>query len=86
MKLVDRVALVTGAASGFGRATAVRLAREGARIVIADLDEGQFVSSYPFESGPQNEDEEGDAEGAEVAIRQTFAQTGPKQLFKAVVA
>jgi NAD(P)-dependent dehydrogenase (short-subunit alcohol dehydrogenase family) len=39
MKLVDRVALVTGAASGFGRATAVRLAREGARIVIADLDE-----------------------------------------------
>lgn len=51
-----------------------------------DLATTQFVSSYPFEGGPQNEDEEGDAEGAEVAIRQTFAQTGPKQLFKAVVA
>jgi hypothetical protein len=33
---------------------------------------GQFVSSVPFEAGPQLEDEEGDAEGAEVAIVQTL--------------
>lgn len=51
-----------------------------------DLATAQFVTSYPFEAGPQNEDEEGDAEGAEVAIVQTFAQTGPKSLNKAVVA
>jgi rhamnulose-1-phosphate aldolase/alcohol dehydrogenase len=36
--LATRIALVTGAASGIGRAIAVRLAAEGACVVIADLD------------------------------------------------
>lgn len=38
MKLGNRVAIVTGGASGIGRAIAFRLAKEGANVAIADID------------------------------------------------
>ena len=37
MRLKEKVAIVTGAASGIGRATAVRFAQEGAKTVLADI-------------------------------------------------
>jgi NAD(P)-dependent dehydrogenase (short-subunit alcohol dehydrogenase family) len=38
-EFTDRVAVVTGAASGIGRALAERCAREGMRVVLADIEE-----------------------------------------------
>jgi NAD(P)-dependent dehydrogenase (short-subunit alcohol dehydrogenase family) len=37
--LEGKIALVTGASSGIGRATALVFAREGAKVIVADLDE-----------------------------------------------
>ncbi|MGI0091554.1 MAG: SDR family NAD(P)-dependent oxidoreductase [Nitrososphaerales archaeon] len=38
MRLQDKVAVVTGAASGIGRETAILFAQEGASVVVADLN------------------------------------------------
>lgn len=42
--LAGRVALVTGGASGLGRATATRFVKQGARVVICDLPSSDGVT------------------------------------------
>ncbi|MCI0709452.1 MAG: 3-oxoacyl-ACP reductase FabG [Chloroflexi bacterium] len=45
MLLEDKIALITGAGNGIGRATAIRFANEGAKVVICDLDESGLAQT-----------------------------------------
>ena len=47
MRLAGKVAVVTGAAGGIGRATVCRFLEEGARVVALDLSTEPLVEDYP---------------------------------------
>lgn len=56
MRLQDKVVVITGAASGFGRAAAVLFAQEGASVVVAD------ILDKPLAKGFEDDLEHGTAE------------------------
>ena len=51
--LEDKVVIITGAASGIGKATALRFAEEGANVVVADFADGTATVKEVTEKGAQ---------------------------------
>jgi 3-oxoacyl-[acyl-carrier protein] reductase len=88
MKLKDRVALVTGAGSGIGQASAVLFAREGARVAVVDLreDAAKATAEQIEKAGGQALAIRADVSKAadnEAAINQTLARWGRLDVFYA---
>lgn len=52
MRMQDKVAVITGGASGIGRRTAERWVEEGGRVVIADIQEAQGAQAAAALGGP----------------------------------
>jgi rhamnulose-1-phosphate aldolase/alcohol dehydrogenase len=78
--LAGRVAFVTGAASGIGRAIAVRLAAEGAAVVLADRDAAGAKAAAEQLGGPDVaaaiEVDVSDEAAVEAAVREAAATFG----------
>ena len=79
MLLQDRVIIVTGAASGLGRSYAVRLAKEGAKLTLADVADLETTMSLCAAEGAETlalrVDVSSEEETLEMA-RQTFERYG----------
>lgn len=77
MKLEDKVAIVTGAGSGIGNATARRLAEEGARLIVNDLREEYLDELVPSLSGEGHVAVAGDV--SEEATAKELARTAQER-------
>lgn len=78
MRLNNKIALVTGAGSGFGRGIAARFAEEGAKLVVADINEeaAKMVAGEIGDSAIAVVADVSKNSDVEAMIKQTVAQWG----------
>jgi 3-oxoacyl-[acyl-carrier protein] reductase len=78
MRLNNKIALVTGAGSGFGRGIATRFAEEGAKLVVADINEeaAKMVASEIGDSAIAVVADVSKNSDVEAMIQQTVEQWG----------
>ena len=78
MRLNNKIALVTGAGSGFGRGIAARFAEEGAKLVVADINEeaAKMVAGEIGDSAIAIIADVSKNSDVEAMIQQTVAQWG----------
>lgn len=76
MVIEDSVAIVTGAGSGMGAATAKTLARLGAKVVVLDLDQAKAVAVASRINGLAITCDVSDSRSAEQAIAEIYQSVG----------
>ena len=77
-RLEGKVAAVTGGGSGIGEATCIRLAADGARVAVIDLDEGaaKLTAKLADEGLPVTADVSDSAQ-VDAALATVEAELGP---------
>jgi NAD(P)-dependent dehydrogenase (short-subunit alcohol dehydrogenase family) len=77
-RLDGKVAFITGAGTGIGRATAIRFAREGARVAIADIDAaaGEETAHFAGNGAIAIRTDVTDPDSLQAALRATAGQFG----------
>ena len=81
MSIKDKVVLITGAASGIGRAAAIHFAQQGAQVMMADVAKEELAQTHetciPFQSLTKAQVcDVGDSSAVNVLVNQTHAHFG----------
>jgi NAD(P)-dependent dehydrogenase (short-subunit alcohol dehydrogenase family) len=79
-QLQNKVAIITGGASGIGEATAILFAKEGAKVVISDMDEAGMqrvlAETQKFGEAMTVKCDVGNAQDCERLVQETMARFG----------